>query len=98
MENLLYNSCLNRKISVDEFGMIKNCPSMVDDYGNISDTSLVDVCKMERFKRMWYIKKTDIKICNMCEYRCVCSDCRAFISDKNDLYSKPLKCKYNPYK
>lgn len=98
MENLLYNSCLNRKISIDEYGMIKNCPSMKNNYGNISDISLIDVYNMAKYREMWFISKSDIKICNVCEYRCVCSDCRAFISDVNDLYSKPLKCKYNPCK
>jgi SPASM domain peptide maturase of grasp-with-spasm system len=38
-ESLQHNTCLNRKISVDQEGNIKNCPSMKSAYGNIYDTS-----------------------------------------------------------
>src|SRR5699024_10450516 len=34
-ESLNHNSCLNRKISIDTEGNIKNCPSMPESYGNI---------------------------------------------------------------
>jgi hypothetical protein len=27
----------------------------------------------------------------------MCSDCRAYVENPNDLYSKPLKCGYDPY-
>jgi len=36
-----------------------------------------------------------IETCKICEYRYICSDCRAFTIN-NDLYQKPLKCNYNP--
>jgi hypothetical protein len=26
----------------------------------------------------------------------VCTDCRAFLMNKDDIYSKPLKCGYDP--
>jgi SPASM domain peptide maturase of grasp-with-spasm system len=32
-----HNSCLNRKISIDVDGNIKNCPSMTQSFGNIRD-------------------------------------------------------------
>lgn len=98
MQNLLYNGCLNRKISIDEFGKIKNCPSMKKYYGDIFKDSLIDISRMKDFKEIWYINKSKIEVCQDCEYRCLCSDCRAFITNPDNLYSKPLKCKYNPYK
>lgn len=38
-----------------------------------------------------------IHICKDCEFRHICTDCRAYIEDPDDIYSKPLKCGYNPY-
>lgn len=32
----------------------------------------------------------------MCEFRYICTDCRAFLVDPRDSRSKPLKCGYNP--
>lgn len=82
MENLLYNGCLNRKISIDEFGRIKNCPSMEKYYGNISSDSLCEISKLPDFRKVWFLNKSHIEICNVCEYRCLCTDCRAFVLDK----------------
>lgn len=50
------------------------------------------------FKQLWGIKKDEIKVCQDCEFRHMCTDCRAYIENPNDIYSKPLKCGYNPYR
>ncbi|GCC50896.1 grasp-with-spasm system SPASM domain peptide maturase [Chryseotalea sanaruensis] len=97
-ESVNFNSCLNRKISVDSKGYIKNCPSMVVDYGNINDTSLHSALLRKNFKAIWEINKDKIDVCKDCEFRYVCTDCRAYITDSNDIYSKPSKCRYDPYK
>ena len=96
-ESLAHNSCLNRKISIDINGDIKNCPSMPTSFGNINDTTLAEVLKKPSFKELWDISKDKIHVCKDCEFRYVCTDCRAYIEDPNDIYSKPLKCGYNPY-
>jgi len=97
MENVNFNGCLNRKISVDESGQIKNCPSMAKGYGDIAMVSLGDVLSNEEFTKLWYVNKDQIEICKDCEFRRICTDCRAYIEDKDNVYSKPAKCKYNPY-
>jgi SPASM domain peptide maturase of grasp-with-spasm system len=96
-ESLNFNSCLNRKISVDKNGEIKNCPSMLKSYGNITETNLIDVIENTDFKIIWEIKKDEIEVCRDCEFRYLCGDCRAYLTDSNNVYSKPLKCNYNPY-
>lgn len=99
-ESQNYNTCLNRKLSVDINGSIKNCPSILESFGNINDVSpeeLVDVVKSKLFQKYWRIKKDDIKICRDCEFRHICTDCRVYREDEEDIYSKPLKCGYNPY-
>ena len=96
-ENRLHNSCLNRKIGVDVNGFIKNCPSMRNHYGNISDTTLREALSHPDFAKVGNIHKDQVKVCSDCEFRYVCIDCRAYLSDETDPYSKPAKCSYNPY-
>lgn len=96
-ESLAHNSCLNRKISIDAEGNIKNCPSMSESFGNVQDTSLLEAIEKPGFKKYWNITKDKIHVCKDCEFRYICTDCRAYINDPADILSKPLKCGYNPY-
>lgn len=92
-----HNTCLNRKISIDSEGNIKNCPSMPQSFGNIRDTTLEQALAHPDFKKYWNVKKDDITKCKDCEFRYICTDCRAYIDDPDDMYSAPLKCGYDPY-
>jgi len=97
MESQFHNSCLNRKISIDAEGNIKNCPSMSESFGNIKDTTLAEAIEKPNFKKYWNINKDKIHVCKDCEFRYICTDCRAYTEDPEDILSKPLKCGYNPY-
>ena len=92
-----FNSCLYGKISIDSEGNIKNCPSMKESYGNIRDTTLAEALEKPGFKKYWDINKDKIHVCKDCEFRYICTDCRAYVEDPDDILSKPLKCGYNPY-
>ena len=92
-----HNTCLNRKICIDAEGDIKNCPAMSKSYGNIKDTTLEEAINTPGFKDLWYICKDQIDVCKDCEFRYMCTDCRAFIKDPENIYSQPAKCTYNPY-
>lgn len=94
-EAIEYNSCLNRKISVDRMGMIKNCPSLEKAYGSCQELTLLQVAETAEFKKYGLLSKDKIDVCMSCEFRHVCHDCRAFTQDDN-LYSKPKKCSYDP--
>ena len=96
-ESKNFNSCLHKKITIDIDGNIKNCPSMQDNFGNINDTSLAKAIEKPGFKKYWNINKDKINVCQDCEFRYICTDCRAYVEDPKDLLSKPLKCGYNPY-
>jgi len=96
-ESLKWNSCLNKKLGIDSKGNIKNCPSMPQSFGNIKNDDIVSVVSSGDFQKNWGIHKDRISICKDCEYRRVCTDCRAYTEDPGDLYSKPLKCGYDPY-
>ncbi len=91
------NSCLYNKISIDSSGNVKNCPSMSKHFGNISQISLNEAINIADFNHVWTINKDKISVCKDCEFRHVCSDCRAYIDVPTDEYSKPLKCGYDPY-
>lgn len=90
-----YNTCLYKKISVDVNGNIKNCPSMIQDFGNVETHSLVEVLQQEGMKQYWNITKDQVTVCKDCEFRLVCTDCRAYM--ESDVYGKPKKCSYDPY-
>ncbi|MDD4921052.1 MAG: grasp-with-spasm system SPASM domain peptide maturase [Bacteroidales bacterium] len=97
IESVHFNSCLNKKISVDKSGLIKNCPSMKDSFGHISTTKLKEALENDAFRKVWKINKDQIEVCSDCELRYVCQDCRAYIEDKKNIFSKPIKCNYDPY-
>lgn len=97
MESKQFNSCLNRKIGVDVKGRICNCPSMPQRYGHISDTGFLEAIQSEGFEIPGKIRKDEIQICKSCEFRYICTDCRAFVVDPADMLSKPAKCRYDPF-
>jgi SPASM domain peptide maturase of grasp-with-spasm system len=101
LESLNHNSCLNKKISIDKDGNIKNCPAMSQSFGNIKDTTLGEALNHVDFKKYWKITKDVIEVCKDCEFRHICTDCRAYTEltyfDGDIDLSKPLKCGYSPY-
>lgn len=96
-ESLSFNSCLNRKVGIDVNGNIKNCPSGKTAFGNIKTHSISDIVNLDRFQSVWKISKDKIADCKSCEFRNVCTDCRVFIKDQDNIFSKPSKCNYNPW-
>lgn len=91
-----YNTCLNRKVTIDEQGAIKNCLSMDESFGNINTDDIKTVIETPAFQKKWHIKKDDINVCHDCEFRYMCIDCRAFLND-SEMFNQPAKCAYNPY-
>jgi len=101
-EAINHNSCLHKKISIDVDGNIKNCPSMPQNFGNIKDTTLEESLNHKDFKKYWNLTKDSIEVCKDCEFRYICTDCRAYTERTHENIdgldtSKPLKCGYNPY-
>ena len=96
LESYNYNSCLNRKIGVDVNGYIKNCPSMKENYGSINNERITNIVGQDKFKKAGDLKKNLIEDCQVCEFRHICTDCRAFLESDTSL-KKPAKCSYDPY-
>lgn len=97
MESKQFNSCLNRKVGIDENGEIKNCPSLKKSFGNVKFNNISEIVSLEGFKELWFVKKDLIDECKDCEFRYICTDCRFSSSTTFHKYSKPEKCTYNPY-
>ncbi len=91
--NKKFNGCLYKKLAIDSEGNIKNCPYITN---KVQHNNLKEALSDEDFKKLWFIKKDDIEICKDCEFRYNCTDCRAFTIE-NSIYTKPIKCNYNPY-
>jgi len=96
-EAVNHNSCLNKKISIDKNGEIRNCPSMLNSYGNIAHMSLTSTLENPDFHDIFNVTKDNVLECKDCEFRYICTDCRAYLKDTTDKLSKPAKCTYNPY-
>lgn len=92
-----FNGCLNRKISIDENGQVRNCPAMKRSFGHHQSVTLSDIVAEPSFQSAWRARKDEIKVCQDCQYRYACTDCRAFLEDPDSENSKPLKCGYDPY-
>ena len=102
LESRHHNSCLHKKIAIDSEGNIKNCPSMLPSFGNIKDTRLKEALDHKDFKKYWNLTKDKILVCKDCEFRYICTDCRAYTERTHTNTegldtSKPLKCGYDPY-
>ncbi|MDR2927675.1 MAG: grasp-with-spasm system SPASM domain peptide maturase [Cytophagaceae bacterium] len=97
MESLHVNSCLHKKIFVDASGNVKNCPYNETVLGNFKNQKLTDILDSDSYKSLSEIGKDNIAVCNDCEFRYICLDCRVFIDNLQDKYSRPAKCRYNPY-
>jgi hypothetical protein len=52
---------------------------------------------MKSFPKYSKINKDKIEVYKDCEFRYCCVDCRAFLVDPKNEYSKPASCLYNPY-
>lgn len=96
VRNRNYNSCLAHKISVDKDGFICNCPSIERKYEHVDSVTFSEVIALKEFQDKWEITKDKVLICSICEFRWICTDCRAFTIDDIE-NGKPSKCTYNPF-
>ena len=95
--------CLNGKLVVSENGDILPCIFYRDAVlGNYLEADrLSRVLNSPELQRTWHTTKDEILVCQDCEYRYVCFDCRPLAktaSPDGDLSTAPNpRCTYNPY-
>lgn len=88
------NTCLSKKVSVNFKGEVCNCPSIEPSKKNYTIKEFIN---SPEYKENSLIKKDQIEICQDCEFRHMCLDCRAFTDSKTRKHSRPKNCSYNPY-
>ncbi len=101
LESLNHHSYFNRKLYLNEHGVIKNASECKDIFGLIHEyksfNKIEEIIKSQSFQKYWNIKKDDCTICKDCEYRYMCIDNRLpFQAYDNNWYHK-IECNYNPY-
>ena len=98
------HSCMAGKITVTDTGDVLPCifsRNMVT--GNVIDIgSLEGVLLGELLQRIWNSTKDSVLVCQDCEYRHVCFDCRPLsqgvAGECSDYFTAPYpRCTYNPY-
>ncbi len=92
------NTCLSHKVSINKEGQIVNCPASKKQFGLIENVTEKQLMSNVDFTSLWSITKDNVEICKDCEFRNICMDCRELRENDENIYSKPLKCNYDPYK
>jgi radical SAM protein with 4Fe4S-binding SPASM domain len=95
-----FNSCWGNMMFLRYDGKITPCPHARDlVLGDINNESIEDIIKRALLD-VWRITMDKIEICNQCEFRYMCSDCRPLAYEGNliNLYKKNSHCFYDPYK
>lgn len=96
------NNCLAGKITITDNGNVLPCIfSREQIVGNVRQKSIKEVLT-GKIQKIWGLTKDDVLVCQDCEYRYVCFDCRPIsegASCGNGQYeTAPYpRCTYNPY-
>ena len=95
-ESLAYNGGLNRKVSIDYDGGIKNYVDHEKVYGNVKFSKICDIIVASDFMRKWHIHNDLIEKCKDCEFRYMCLNNSDIIAN-NGKFFKLITCEYDPY-
>jgi len=97
--NQKFNPCWGNKIAIDINGDIKPCIWSNDILGNLKRDNIKDMIISGKFDYYWELTKEKFEVCNFCEFRCLCPDCRVItLKEAGYLTAKTSYCKYNPEK
>ncbi len=97
------HSCLAGKITITDVGDVLPCIfSRNHSIGNVSNLNLEEVILSAAIQQIWSTTKDSVLVCQDCEYRYVCFDCRplseaAAMGNSDYLHAPYPRCTYNPY-
>jgi len=100
IRNCFYNPCWVGKIAVESSGNSYPCVAARSHIvGNILEQSIEQVIESTSLQQLWSLGKDDIEICQLCEYRYACGDCRPLAeTETGNQCAKTQRCTYNPVK
>jgi radical SAM protein with 4Fe4S-binding SPASM domain len=67
------NTCLNKKMFIDQNGNIRNCPFSKEIFDNILSDNILNIVRSKKFQKLWHITKDKIEVCKDCEFRYICT-------------------------
>ncbi len=99
VESSSFNTYYNRKLFIGLNGEIGNGPLSMKSFGNLKTIGSVEkLLRSKKFMKLWHVKKDDISVCNVCEFRHMCLDSRVPIEHKiKGKYYHQTECNYNPF-
>ena len=94
------NTCWAGKIAVTAAGEVIPCIFARDlVIGNALEKDLQDIVYDNALQRLWGLPKDRVEVCQDCEYRYACQDCRPLAyAQEGNLYAKYPRCLYDPYR
>jgi radical SAM protein with 4Fe4S-binding SPASM domain len=94
------NTCWAGKIAVTAAGEVIPCIFARDlVIGNVLERGLQDLLQDHTLKKLWGLPKDQVEVCQDCEYRYTCQDCRPLAyAQGGNLYAKYPRCLYDPYR
>lgn len=100
--NHFYHQCLAGKIAVTTNGKVILCIfSRSQIVGDLKEQTIAEILQSSSLKEKWELTKDKVLVCQDCEYRYVCFDCRPLAegSSCSGSYSTAPypRCSYNPY-
>ena len=91
-----YNSCWRFKLAITENLEVKPCIFSEIVVAQLEKESISNI--ITKMGKYWDLSKDKIEICQDCELKYICFDCRELAYRKNgSLYGPNLNCSYNPY-
>ena len=93
------HGCWWDKITIIPNGQVIPCiMARKEICGNIKKQSLVQIVQDTNLQRLRRLSKDNIEICQDCEYRYACLDCRPLAREETgNLYARGNNCSYDPY-
>jgi radical SAM protein with 4Fe4S-binding SPASM domain len=101
--NISGHPCLLGKITITDNGDVLPCIfSRSLAVGNVQDSTLGEIVSGEKLETIWRSTKDNVLVCQDCEYRYACFDCRPLSEGinqgKGEYLTTPYpRCTYNPY-
>jgi len=99
INNIEYHPCLGHTLTVCYNGNVIPCPMMRHSVlGNLTDKPLYNIFKEKKneIDRFWKLNLDKIEKCTDCEFRYVCTDCRALEENITGRWNGKTFCGYNP--
>lgn len=91
-----FNLGLNKKLSINRFGKIKNYLSHNVEYGDASEENILMYLQNVEILKTWSISNDEIEVCKSCQYRYGCVDNSALVI-RNGKFYKDQNCNYDPF-